>query len=639
MNLIDGQDQLRILRAVERFEDAWRGGETGRLENLIEGWEGPARFELLGQALAIEVEYRRRRGEVPRPEEYERRFPTFVEVVRSAFCEKATESNRPATTSDTVHFELFEPAATAPGPETAEQFGKYEVIGRLGGGGQGSAFLARDRDLGRLVVLKRYHASGEEAANEGRALCRVRSRFTAQCHDLLRHRGEVFLVMEYIPGRSLSEFGRESPMAPGAAARLIEQVAEGLEAVHACGLVHRDVKPSNIVVGDDGVPRLVDFGLAAHLGSHALRGVSGSPPFMAPEQARDQWERIDARTDLYGLGAVLYALLTGQAPHPGLLNDALEHARQGLVTPPREMKSRRPSPRGLEVIVMKALEADPARRFATAAEMRAALRRHRHRPWVRAAVAVLTLAIVAGAQALAWPRPWSNRPAPTAPASHLRPAEPTVRIDAMELEHIRDRRTSLGTIGVSDTTPCRADDDVRIRVRLNGPAYCYLIALHPDGTTQLYHPESDASPPQPSDLLSYPLGNDLSPLTDGVGLQAFVLVAARDPLPSYSEWLTRLGSIPWGRTSSPGIWHYDGRQFERLPRRRSAPRTGAEAVPALFESACRALADAPGVDAIDAWAFPVAPGEVPATAPDVDAPPVPPRSVMESSPGPPADSN
>src|SRR4029079_2417629 len=107
---------------------------------------------------------------------------------------------------------------------------------------------------------------------------------------------------------------------------------EGLEAVHACGLLHRDIKPANIVLGDDGVPRLVDFGLAAHLGSAALHGVSGTPPYMAPEQARGQWERIDGRTDIYGLGAVLYALLTGQPPHPGATpQEALGHAELGEV--------------------------------------------------------------------------------------------------------------------------------------------------------------------------------------------------------------------------------------------------------------------------------------------------------------------
>ena len=256
-----------------------------------------------------------------------------------------------------------------PGPEAlADRFGKYELIGRIGGGGQGSAYLALDPDLGRQVVLKRYHAAGDDAAREARALCRVRSPYTAQCYDLMRPGGETFLVMEYIPGRPLSEVLKAGRPTHEEAVRLAEQVAEGLEAVHACGLLHRDVKPSNVVVGDDGVARLVDFGLAAHLGSVDLDAPSGSPPYMAPEQVRRQRERIDARTDLYGVGGLLYAMLTGQAPHPGkTLEEVLEHVRQGEVSRPRSLIPSIPLP--LERIVMKALAADPAQRHASASEL------------------------------------------------------------------------------------------------------------------------------------------------------------------------------------------------------------------------------------------------------------------------------
>jgi hypothetical protein len=189
--------------------------------------------------------------------------------------------------------------------------------------------------------------------------------------------------MEYIPGRSLDEILEDRLPTPENAAFLVEQMAEGLEAVYACGLIHRDIKPSNIVVGDDGVPRLVDFGLAAHLGSTALHEVAGTPAYMAPQQARGQWDRIDGRTDIYGLGAVLYALLTGHPPHPGeTATESLEHARAGAVTPPRVLN--RSVPPDLERIVMKALQVDPARRYATPSEFRRALRQrrlaHRYRP-------------------------------------------------------------------------------------------------------------------------------------------------------------------------------------------------------------------------------------------------------------------
>jgi hypothetical protein len=181
----------------------------------------------------------------------------------------------------------------------------------------------------------------------------------------------------------------------------------------------------------------------------------------------------------------------------------------------------------------------------------------------------------------------------------------------MVLEHSRgDGKVVLGIIGVDDTSTCRFNDEIRIRARFSAPAYCYLIALHPDGSTQLYYPEGEAGEslrPPLSDRVSYPLGDNYSPLTDGVGLQAYVLVASRTPLPPYSEWKARLGNLPWGEIKAEGIWHYDGQQYERLPKRRSDPRPAADAVPARFVSTCNALSHVPGIDAIDAWVFPVLP--------------------------------
>jgi hypothetical protein len=312
---------------------------------------------------------------------------------------------------------------------------------------------------------------------------------------------------------------------------------------------------------------------------------------------------------------VLYALLTGQPPHPGVTPDEqLAHARRGDVIPPRALQ---PSiPRALQRIVLAALAADPARRYASAAELRQALRRYRHRPMYAAAVAGLVALLVVVAQALAWPRPWSSPPAP--PVAPPPPQAP-LWVERMELEHSRDGGTTiLGTIGVSDTSACRSEDAVRIKARLTAPAYCYLIALHPNGSTELYHPGDEAVPPPLSNRLSYPLDNHLSPLTDGVGLQAFVLVASREPLPPYAQWKARLGDLPWGATQAEGVWHYDGQQFEPRSRRRSEPRPAAVVVPAPFEAACRALRQVPGIEAIDAWAFPILPKESasPDPAPD-----------------------
>ncbi|HLM88539.1 MAG TPA: SEFIR domain-containing protein [Streptosporangiaceae bacterium] len=189
--------------------------------------------------------------------------------------------------------------------------------------------------------------------------------------------------------------------------------------------------------------------------------------------------------------------------------------------------------------------------------------------------------------------------------SHLPPA---LRIEAMEIQQHRPGRGLLGRIG-ADTQAGQAEDEVRVSARLNAPAYCYLIALHPNGQTQLYYPEDATKPPRRTAALSYPLQPELvSPLTDGVGLQAYVLVASRRPLPPYAAWRAHLGALPWQSTgTAEGVWRYDGRAFERLGGvNRSEPRRASDLAPPFVET-CRVLAADPAVEAIQAWAFTVRP--------------------------------
>src|SRR5262249_24994759 len=143
--------------------------------------------------------------------------------------------------------------------------------------------------------------------------------------------------------------------------------AEGLAAVHACGLLHRDLKPANIVVGDDGAPRLVDFGLASSPGGDHLTQVSGTLAYMPPEQARGEVERIGPRSDVFGLGAVLYEMLTGRPPYRAdTLDDVWKLARDGDVLPAKERNPRLPA--SLNALCMRCLATDPDGRFASAAE-------------------------------------------------------------------------------------------------------------------------------------------------------------------------------------------------------------------------------------------------------------------------------
>jgi hypothetical protein len=297
------------------------------------------------------------------------------------------------------HFWSHLPAGSDP-PGVQGQVGKYRVLRSLGAGGQAQTLLGLDPDLNRQVVLKLYHdrrpAVQEAVLREGQALARVRSPHVAGCFGVERHDGMPFLVMEYVPGRSLAEELAAGPLGVAEAVGLARQLAEGLAAVHACGLLHRDLKPANALIGRDGAARLVDFGLSVFLGQPAPGEVAGTLAYMAPEQAAGEADRIDPRTDVYGLGAVLYALLTGRAPHAGAsVAQILEAARAGRVTPPAELRPRLPA--AVNAVCLRCLAADPGQRFASATALAEALgrclgaRRRAWRWW--AAAAALALAV------------------------------------------------------------------------------------------------------------------------------------------------------------------------------------------------------------------------------------------------------
>jgi hypothetical protein len=288
---------------------------------------------------------------------------------------------------------------------TPASFGKYRVERILGAGGQASTLLAVDPDLRCHVVLKLYHrarteAEQEQVLREGQALERVRSPYVARCRGVERQGGVPALVLEYIPGRDLKKQQQAWPLGIGQALELTGQLAGGLAAVHACGLLHRDLKPDNVLVGEDGRPRLVDFGLAAPVASADLARISGTLPYMAPEQARGQAERIDPRTDVYGLGAVLYELLTGRPPYQGASREELWRAAcAGDVVPPRQVNRR--VPRAVNGLCLRCLAKDPAERFASAEELAEAVRRWQK--WGRRLSMAVRLAPVALVALLALP--------------------------------------------------------------------------------------------------------------------------------------------------------------------------------------------------------------------------------------------
>jgi eukaryotic-like serine/threonine-protein kinase len=198
-------------------------------------------------------------------------------------------------------------------------------------------------------------------------------------HDVDEKDGRVFIVLEYVEGRSLDQKLRgEGPLAPNEAARLVADLASATHHAHESGIVHRDLKPSNILLDRNGTPKITDFGLAKLMldrdiaqGDISLTEagqIVGTPAYMSPEQARGETDRIGPATDIFSLGAILYELLTGQAPFRG---ESVAQTLANLIERiPASLREVRPGiPRQLEAICMKCLEKLPERRYASAADL------------------------------------------------------------------------------------------------------------------------------------------------------------------------------------------------------------------------------------------------------------------------------
>ena len=266
--------------------------------------------------------------------------------------------------------------------------GHYRIIEKIGAGGMGEVYLARDERLQRDVAIKILPAGtlADETARarfrkEALALSRLNHPNIATVHDFDTSDGVDFLVMEYIRGVTLNERLTQGPLPEKDVIRLGTQLAEGLEAGHKENVIHRDIKPGNIRVTLDGRAKILDFGLAkvvrpagetAIADSLSETGTVGTLPYMAPEQVRGR--QVDARTDIWALGTVLYEMATGRRPF--LENDAF---RLGTAI----LESAAPSPRALnhrippelERIILKTLEKEPARRYGSAAALLSDLRR------------------------------------------------------------------------------------------------------------------------------------------------------------------------------------------------------------------------------------------------------------------------
>lgn len=266
-----------------------------------------------------------------------------------------------------------------------KRIASYEILDEIGRGGMGVVYKAHDGRLKRIVALKVIlaggHAGEVELARfqtEAESVARLKHHSFVQIYEVGSDEGLPYLALEYCTGGSLEDRIAESPPAPRESAELVAKLADAMDHAHQARVIHRDLKPGNVLFDEDGEPKITDFGLAKKVGeddSHTRTvSVMGSLGYMSPEQASGHTREATPSVDIYALGAVLYRLLAGRTPFEGSSTvESLQLVINGIPVPVRRL---RPScPRDLDTICLKCLEKAPANRYQTAADLADDLRR------------------------------------------------------------------------------------------------------------------------------------------------------------------------------------------------------------------------------------------------------------------------
>ena len=385
----------RVVNSVcERFEATWRAGKRPSISHYLDEAEPRYHDALFPELLALEVELRRVFGESPAQDQYVAVFPDRREVVTKIFAELDSEGQSPGHTKEKYGRGDVQPVAenimnakTIPqncggipaDVNASAMIGDYELIDEIARGGMGVVYRARHSGLKRLVALKMI-LSGSMATYEERERFLREAELAANLdhpsivpiYEVGEHENRPFFSMKLVEGSSLSKQANRFRNDPHAAARLTSTLARALHYAHGRGFLHCDLKPSNVLIDSQGKPYITDFGLARRTGEDSSLSVSGAilgtPSYMAPEQATGSRASLGPATDVYGLGAILYELLTGRPPFrtPTIMETVVQVLERDPA-PPRELRPE--IPRELESICLKCLEKSPKERYPSADAM------------------------------------------------------------------------------------------------------------------------------------------------------------------------------------------------------------------------------------------------------------------------------
>jgi WD40 repeat protein/tRNA A-37 threonylcarbamoyl transferase component Bud32 len=384
---------LRLDQLCDQFEAACKDGKSPQIDVFLAGWGEPARTALEGELLQLDQYYRLCRAKTNHLANGRPRFPP-LETNRDITAGGATAAGR-GTASPQMPLDALgaddQSSKSLEGPNNRDSasfesfhsgciFGGYELLEFVARGGMGVVFKARQRKLGRVVALKMI-VGGQLASpddvqrfrSEAAAAARLDHPTIVPIYEVGEHDGRHYFSMAFVDGVSLAERLREGPLEPRAAARVVRDLAAAIQVAHENGIIHRDLKPANVLLDKNGLPKLTDFGLAKRTDQvNDMTGtgqVIGTPAYMAPEQAEGGQSAIGPTTDVYGLGALLFALLTGRPPfQAATVIDTLHHVIS--LEPPRPTALNPAIPRDLETISLKCLQKAQTSRYANAAALR-----------------------------------------------------------------------------------------------------------------------------------------------------------------------------------------------------------------------------------------------------------------------------
>jgi serine/threonine protein kinase len=623
-----------IDQVCDAFERAWRDGRRERFETLLEQCPANDRKALLYQLVCLEIELRQTAGETPQVSDYHIRFPEDTSLIDAAFAAVVSlQSTKPPLVHD-PYATTEMPADTsmshgdtsdrqqAAGPR---QIGRYTVLGELGRGGQADVFRAVHPTLPMEVAIKLTHATLEPGARdalreEAHILCDLDHPHIARVRDFDFVDGRPFMVLDFIRGRSLAQVADAEPFTPQAAARMVAKLARAIGFAHSRGVIHRDLKPENVVIGADGEPKIIDFGMSrlrTGMGGATTEAdeISGTLAYMASEQAQGVTSKTDHRVDVFALGAILYRLLVGEPPYPRLpLPQLLQQVRDGKWNTAKLDAAAIPTE--LRETCRRAMHFDPAQRYATAEALADALSpftadvsketQKQSTPITKRSSAALVAALLV--PLLAYGAYHFSRP-PALPSSETSTgssnatgasvsAVPESLIKSFDLIQIGNSDARAEFSGsLLEYRPPREHDDVQVFAEFSQPAYCFLVAMNPDGVKQLCYPsQSDQAQSDPITELRFPAEENAAfGLTDGAGQQAFVLITSQTPLPSYQEWSSRLEPAKWPNPDVTGNWIYNHGELTAITKANVPPETRGTIrttkTPTPFKELCDRLRD------------------------------------------------